>query len=341
MGVGRGAWATGAKGLLLGLLAAGCPQASSFECQTDDQCLDGADAGQCTELGYCAFEDEACDSGWAYGDLAGGGQAGQCVPVGGDTGGMTDGETTASAEGSSAADGSMTGSGDDTGPVGECSPGPGTPCTPDDPCASEGVCDESGSCVPDEDSVCTDPPNDSCYVPVGECGAQGCTYVAQSREFPCDDGNSCTFDDFCDGQGACVPGPECPVSNDPCLVGSRCTPEGCSLEFMPDGTACGELSSERCCEGACVDIASSDDHCGGCNTECDDGQGCMPIDETPFCGVGAWSGRCGCTMDDDCPRDQTCTMSLFRDMRCEPQSDRQCDGELVVDELCSNYCTYP
>ncbi len=338
MGVGRGAWA---KGLLLGLLAAGCPQASSFECQSDDQCLDGSEAGQCTELGYCAFEDEACESGWAYGDLAGAGQAGQCVPIGGDTGLMTDGQTTNEAEGSSGANGSTTGSADSTGPVGECSLGPGSPCIPDHPCATEGVCDESGTCVPLEENPCTDPPNDDCYVPIGECGERGCYYIAQSREFPCEDGDPCTLGDFCDGQGECAPGPECPVPSGPCVVGNECTPEGCSFEYLPDGTECGAQSSERCCDGECVDIANSDDHCGGCNTACDGAQVCFGIDESPFCGGGVLSGRCGCQEDDDCPRDQLCTMPLFGEMRCEPQSDRQCDGEVVVEEICANFCRYP
>ena len=63
---------------LSGLLA-GCGPAA-FGCSDDDQCQseDGA-AGTCELTGFCSFPDPACPSGRRYGDLAGGGYAGQCA----------------------------------------------------------------------------------------------------------------------------------------------------------------------------------------------------------------------------------------------------------------------
>lgn len=64
---------------LASLIAAamGC-STSGFECLEDAQCSSGE--GVCAAPGYCAFPDDACASGLAYGEHANGGVAGQCVP---------------------------------------------------------------------------------------------------------------------------------------------------------------------------------------------------------------------------------------------------------------------
>lgn len=58
-------------------MAIGCSR-SEFECLDDAQCSSGG--GVCAAPGYCAFPDDACASGLAYGEHAKGDVAGQCVP---------------------------------------------------------------------------------------------------------------------------------------------------------------------------------------------------------------------------------------------------------------------
>lgn len=62
---------------LCGLLM-GCGP-SAFGCSDDDQCQSDGAAGTCELTGFCSFPDPACPSGRRYGDLAGGGYAGQCA----------------------------------------------------------------------------------------------------------------------------------------------------------------------------------------------------------------------------------------------------------------------
>lgn len=62
---------------LNGLLA-GCGPAA-FGCSDDDQCQSDGAAGTCEQTGFCSFPDPVCPSGRRYGDLAGGGYAGQCA----------------------------------------------------------------------------------------------------------------------------------------------------------------------------------------------------------------------------------------------------------------------
>ncbi|MEM6994925.1 MAG: hypothetical protein AAF721_30715, partial [Myxococcota bacterium] len=59
-----------------GVLLAGCPGADPFQCGSNEQCGVG---GQCEDNGDCSFVDETCPSGRRWGQLAGDGNAGQCV----------------------------------------------------------------------------------------------------------------------------------------------------------------------------------------------------------------------------------------------------------------------
>jgi cysteine-rich repeat protein len=63
---------------LFGAALLSCAPAGAFECQADSQCS----GGRCEADGWCSFPDTRCDSGQRYGEHAGGGLAGECVPVG-------------------------------------------------------------------------------------------------------------------------------------------------------------------------------------------------------------------------------------------------------------------
>ena len=70
-------------GCLLGIAAAlsapSCLDPEPFECETDAQCnLDG-EPGRCQDSGYCAYEDEECDSGFRYSLDAPEQLAGECT----------------------------------------------------------------------------------------------------------------------------------------------------------------------------------------------------------------------------------------------------------------------
>lgn len=306
-----------------------------FSCRDDGDCNDGAHDGVCAQ-GYCAFADDDCATGFAYGDRAPAELAGMCVAdlepsndassTGGSSPASTDAEEDDTIDPS-------------TAPVDECPEG--DPCIPDDPCASAGRCSTSGVCVPTELVECADPPS-PCHDPAGVCGALGaCEYAPMPSGTDCDDGDPCSVGDVCDGEGECTPGPECPMA-DPCLVPS-CGANGCTSTPVPDGTSCGDQAKDRCCGGTCVDISSDTAHCGGCNTPCWEGFECESISATSTCEVApeATSGRCTCAgTNSQCPLGQLCRTYEPYTNRCVPPSDDNCDGVRVSQNSCPTFCSY-
>src|SRR5262249_29238074 len=87
--------------------------------------------------------------------------------------------------------------------------------------------------------------NDAPSAPVTLCDPVGCT--DQPAGTLCDDGNACTVDDRCDGNGACVSGAplKCPGQCQTCDPGAGCAPK-------PDGSACSD-----------GDACTAGDHCSG------------------------------------------------------------------------------
>ncbi|MCA9652458.1 MAG: hypothetical protein H6712_01190 [Myxococcales bacterium] len=316
MGAGLGAW-----------LLSACPS-SGFLCQSDDQCIDGDREGVCTSDGRCAFSDEDCASGLAYGELAGPDLAGSCVPVDDASSTATDDGPVPSSDGASA---------DETSAP-ACSPG--STCQPDDPCATAGLCNDAGSCVVTETIACDDPPS-PCHGP-GQCepGGTGCSYPPRPPDAPCEDGDPCTTGTRCDETGTCSGGEVC-KTDDPCQV-AQCTPEGCVIEALDDGHSCGDPASMRCCSGQCVDISSDEEHCGGCSSPCAAGQPCQSVAATPLCALhpADTSGRCVCSNSTQCPLGQQCGSGFPYSDVCAPQDPDQCDGLVVDLGLCPSYCGY-
>jgi hypothetical protein len=58
--------------------ASACTETNVFTCMQDGQC--GAEGSVCQADGWCSFVDEACPSGFRYGEHAGDGLGGACVP---------------------------------------------------------------------------------------------------------------------------------------------------------------------------------------------------------------------------------------------------------------------
>ncbi len=100
-------------------LAAGACKATTFTCEDEAQCKDGAAVGVCQPNGFCSFPDDACGSGQRFGAHSGE-LSGRCVPEGeatssGSSGSSDGGPTTTSttidpsiAEGSSRGESSST-----------------------------------------------------------------------------------------------------------------------------------------------------------------------------------------------------------------------------------------
>ena len=187
------------------------------------------------------------------------------------------------------------------------------PCDDLDPCTEQDSCSGSfclGTVPKDcaDDNPCTD---DTC-IPLA-----GCSYNNNTN--PCDDGNSCTLADKCNG-GTCSPGEalNCDDGND--CTDDSCSPEdGCvhSANTAPcdDNNSC--TSKDQCLGGKCIgsgDLDCDDDNpctkdiClanGGCKNEnivapCSDGDPCTVDD---ICKAG----ECQPGIAVDCDDDNVCT----------------------------------
>lgn len=89
-------WGLAAGGLAAALALACTTDSAVFTCSSDSDCT-GEGNGVCQPNGFCAFPDAMCESGFRYGELAGGGFANTCVSLdAGSTGnvGGTDGGST-------------------------------------------------------------------------------------------------------------------------------------------------------------------------------------------------------------------------------------------------------
>lgn len=187
---------------------------------------------------------------------------------------------------------------------------------------------------------CDEPPTD-CHDPVGACVEGACVYTPLAEGSRCDDGDPCTEGDACDAAGQCVPGLECPNA-DPCLE-VACEPTGCVANVKPDGSTCGPRAADRCCGGACVDVSSDPDHCGGCGYGCNTGQTCESVALTNQCSPkpADTTGRCTCNANSRCPFGQICRNQNPHAWRCTPNGPADCPGATFVDvSFCPNYCTY-
>ena len=336
-------------------MLAGCLQGGPYACEDDAQCERPGSVGGSCEQGWCAYEDETCEtSELRFSANAGEGLAGTCVDPAATTGDVV----TAEGSGSSS-------SGDDPMPCdGGCSspPGPcfepngtcesgscvyapadvGTACDDDDDCSITSSCDGEGACVPEEIVECEDPPSD-CYAATGECDPidGSCSYEMLDAGTACDDGDGCTEDDTCDAAGTCTPGPMCPDAG-PCETAS-CMPGGiCMYPAVADGTQCGALPRDRCCAGTCVDIASDVNNCGGCGITCDAGFGCDDVANTAGCDPAPsdTSGRCTCSGNVNCDPGQVCRTQEPYVNLCTPESADACPGIFVNIDFCPNYCAY-
>ncbi len=174
----------------------------------------------------------------------------------------------------------------------------GTSCDDGNPCTVGDYC-FGGFCKPGEGPDCNDGnpcTRDTCDPATGEC-----SNPPLSAGSPCEDGNACTLNDYCDGNGTCVPGsdPECDDDN-PCTE-DLCNPETGCVNTPLTGTSCDDGDPctlvDQCYNGVCrgSELDSCDDG-NPCTTDsCLSGIGCQHQNRSGTCDDGN-----ACTINDSC-----------------------------------------
>ncbi len=130
----------------------------------------------------------------------------------------------------------------------------GTPCNDANACTSGDVCNSSGTCG-GTPMVCNSPPS-QCHEATGSCSGGSCSYAPKPTGSACNDGNACTWGDYCDS-GSCVPDiiVACP--------GGTCVNGTCQCS-----------GGKTYCGGSCTDTNSDRLNCGGCGIRCASGYYC-------------------------------------------------------------------
>jgi hypothetical protein len=98
-----------------------------------------------------------------------------------------------------------------------------------------------------------------------------CVVVPKGYKQPCDDGDACTTEDFCDEDGVCAGAPRLCIDDDLCTTDHLCEPEiGCVFPPVSgpceDGNPC--TIYDQCEEGACTP-GSYSPGCGACDPDDD------------------------------------------------------------------------
>src|SRR5262245_39111098 len=145
--------------------------------------------------------------------------------------------------------------------------------------------------------------NDGASAAASFCDPGGC--ADHPAGAPCDDGDVCTLDEHCDGNGACVPVAMLACSG-ACQTGVCDPVNGCALRpagaLCEDGDAC--TAGDHCSGTDAACVPGSPQTCSGtCLTgACDPARGCVPLPASTSCDDGN-----ACTAGDHCSgTDATC-----------------------------------
>eukprot|EP01062_Namystynia_karyoxenos_P069337 TRINITY_DN64849_c0_g1_i1.p1 TRINITY_DN64849_c0_g1~~TRINITY_DN64849_c0_g1_i1.p1 ORF type:complete len:4109 (+),score=1223.61 TRINITY_DN64849_c0_g1_i1:127-12327(+) len=201
-------------------------------------------------------------------------------------------------------------------------------------------------------------PQSQCHEP-GVCDYQTGRCSAPFKNFatPCDDGDSRTTGDRCDGKGTCegvdlCAGVRCPAIDD-CHDPGTCDHQtgSCSAPNKADGTDCDDADmtsvNDRCQGGKCV----GEKKCGGqqCTTQrkcyigwCEVVKGATAKDDVNQCSEKPGQLDVPCDDEDDTTKDDTCVLSV--DLGCTTGCDSSCDascdaaGGAGCDDGCDDSC---
>jgi hypothetical protein len=195
-------------------------------------------------------------------------------------------------------------------------------------------------CVCKNDDDCPGPKGKDRQCLVARCRSNGtCEIVPKPSGASCDDGNRCTVNDTCDGNGACIPGPikNCD-DNNPCTEDS-CDPDTgkCRHKKIPD---CCRKDSECKDDDPCTKNTCQDNVCvhqpipDCCRTaaDCDDGNPCTRDTCKDHTCRHRQIPNC-CRTDGDCDDADACTTDL-----CDPATG-ECRYEPVICPDDNDKCT--
>lgn len=203
----------------------------------------------------------------------------------------------------------------------------GESCDDGDPCTFEDACNLAGQCEGIA-KQCSTPPETGCWNTEGSCEETTgeCAYQPLSAQTGCDDGDACTLDDRCDGEGACggtpkvcePPPAECVGDVARSYSGGQCVTDG-SCDFVVADVHCAfGCESGGCLPDPCLDVV--------CNTppsSCHVEEGTCSGGACSY-GLKVTGSACEdgdpCTIGDQCDAEGT----------CQPGDPKVCDASPSV-----------
>jgi len=208
----------------------------------------------------------------------------------------------------------------------------GVSCVPEDPCLVNATC-VNGLCVGDRKN-CED--GDPCTD--NYCDSIDGTCRKRNNSAPCEDGNECTVNDYCNA-GICKSGTNRDCSDfdqctvDRCVVGVGCVNEdkfGC--QHCPGGLD-SECDSPHLCKiGVCDINADPQGLCVWIADPCDDGNPCTTGSCNEWNGVCTFNPVTGpCDDGNPCTTGDTCNVST---MQCVGVPAVCNDGDPCTDDYC-------
>ncbi|MFP2931704.1 hypothetical protein ACLESO_42285 [Pyxidicoccus sp. 3LG] len=191
-------------------------------------------------------------------------------------------------------------------------------------------------------TACNTPPN-SCYQSSGVCQDGACVYSLKPLGASCDDGNFCTVNEICDGQGTCGGGTArtCGSPNQCQAASGTCSNNQCNYAPKASGTSCDDgnfctLSDE--CNGSGTCGGGSTRTCNTPPSQCHQPTGTCSGNQCNYSLKSAGS-TCDdgnpCTDNDKCNSSGTCAGAP----RVCTQSSNACEQ---ANGTCSNgACNFP
>ena len=201
-------------------------------------------------------------------------------------------------------------------------------CDDGDPCTTGDACREGAVCEGDA-LVCDD--HEQCTVDTCDPAMSACAFTPKMG--PCDDGDACTTQDFCNG-GVCKGG-----APDPCEDDNPCTDDACDSA----AAGCVHTANTASCDDG--DACTVGDSCAGSTCQAGAPRVC---DDDLACTVDDCHADTGCTATPDptrCDDFDLCTLDTCSDAGCMNEATPGCcqeaedclaSGESCVDAECTD-----
>jgi MYXO-CTERM domain-containing protein len=222
-----------------------------------------------------------------------------------------------------------------------------TSCDDGDLCNGIAIC-QSGKCTNGQPQTCNKPPIGGCYAATGTCKPSdgSCTYQPSTPDTTCDDGDVCTINDKCDGNGQCGGSAViCTAASPTCVDGN--TSRTFTAGTCQAGTGnCGVVSSDKHCDFGCdnasglckqdpcigVTCNQPTDQCQQATGTCSNGQCTYAVNVGGHCDDGN-----SCTSNDTCSSAGACAGTP---LACNTPDVPKCkDSTTSISEDASGTCS--